>query len=56
MSSIQRKLQREKAKREGTLVHKKVLAKKLGCSVKDVNKRLERRERNLKEMEDPNNG
>jgi hypothetical protein len=29
-----------------------VLAKKLGCTVKEVNERLAKREENLKEMEE----
>ena len=56
VSSLSRKLQREKAKREGTLVHKKVIAKKMGCSVSELNKRLERREKNLRELEGKENG
>ena len=56
MSSITRKSKRNKAKQEGELLYKKVLAKKFGCSVKELNKRLERRERNLKKLEDINNG
>ena len=56
MSSLQRKLQRQKAKQEGTLTHKKVIARKMGCSVPELNKRLKRREKNLRELEDNNNG
>lgn len=51
MSSIKRKLNRQRAKNEGTLLHKKVLAKKLGCSVPELNERLKRRENNLKKLE-----
>lgn len=58
MSSISRKLKRQIQKNNGTLLHKKVLARKMGCkSVEEYNRRMERRERNLKEMmEDNNNG
>lgn len=56
MSSIKRKMQRQKAKQEGTLVHKKVLARKFGCTVSELNKRLERREKNLKKLEECNDG
>ncbi len=56
MSSIGRKLKRQKQKNEGTLIHKKVIARKFGCSVPDLNKRLARREKNLKELEDTDHG
>ena len=50
MGSIARKLQRQKAKADGTLIYKKKVAKKLGCSVSELNDRLKRREKNLKEL------
>lgn len=50
MSGLARKLQRQKAKADGTLIYKKKVAKKLGCTVSELNKRLERREKNLKEI------
>lgn len=58
MSSISRKLKRQIQKNNGTLLHKRVLARKMGCkSVEEYNRRMERRERNLREMmEDNNNG
>lgn len=56
MSGIKRKLKREKAKKAGTLPYKKVLARKFGCSVPELNKRLKRREDNLKKLEDKNDG
>lgn len=56
MSSINRKMQRQKAKNDGTLLHKKVLARKFGCSVTELNKRLKRREENLEKLEDNNYG
>lgn len=56
MGSIERKLKREKAKQNGTFLYKKVLAKKFGCSVSELNKRLERREINLKKLEDKKDG
>ena len=51
MSSL-RKMHRKIKKNNGTLIHKKALAKKLGCSVPELNQRLAKREENLKEMED----
>lgn len=56
MSSLSRKLSRQKAKQDGTFLYKKVLARKFGCSVPELNKRLERRENNLKNLEDKNDG
>lgn len=56
MSSIKRKLERQKAKQEGTFLYKKVLARKFGCSVSELNERLERREKNLKDLEDRKDG
>lgn len=56
MSSMQRKLKRQKAKQEGTLPYKKVLARKFGCSVTELNERLKRRDENLKKLEDNNDG
>lgn len=56
MGSFKRKLERQKAKQEGTLLYKKVLARKFGCSVPELNNRLKRREDNLKNLEDKNDG
>ncbi len=56
MSSLKRKMERRKAKEDGSLLHKKVLARKFGCTVPELNKRLKRREENLKKMEDNNYG
>ena len=56
MGSISRKVSRNKAKQDGTFLYKKVLARKFGCSVEELNKRLKRREENLKKLEDNNNG
>lgn len=56
MSSLVRKLKRQKAKQEGTLLYKKVLARKFGCSVTELNERLKRREDNLKKLEGTENG
>lgn len=50
MGNLARKLQRQKAKAEGTLEHKKVAARKLGISVAEYNRRMKRREKNLKEI------
>lgn len=56
MSSLKRRLQRQIQKNNGELTYKKVIARKFGCSVKELNKRLERREKNLRELEDKNDG
>jgi len=50
MSGLNRKMQRQAQKNNGGLDHKKVIAKKLGCSVQELNKRMKRREKNLKEL------
>jgi hypothetical protein len=45
-------MQRQIQKNNGTLLHKKVVARKMGCkSVEEYNRRMARREKNLKEME-----
>ena len=52
MSSFKRQMQRQIQKNNGTLLHKKVVARKMGCkSVEEYNRRMARREKNLKEME-----
>ena len=56
MSSIKRKLERQKAKQDGTFLYKKVIARKFGCSVPELNKRLKRREKNLEDLEDRRDG
>ena len=48
MSSIERKLKRQRQKNKGELIHKKVIARKMGCSVPELNKRLKRREKKFK--------
>ena len=49
--------QRQIQKNNGTLLHKKVVARKMGCkSVEEYNRRMARREKNLKEMEDNKDG
>ena len=53
---LKRKMQRQIQRNNGTLVHKKVIAKKMGCSVREYDERMKRRERNLKKMEDKENG
>ena len=50
MGSLQMRLERQKAKAEGTLVYKKAAARKLGISVAEYNRRMKRREKNLKEI------
>lgn len=55
--STSRKLQRQIQRSNGTLDHKKVIAKKLGCSTKELKKRMQRKEQNLKNLEeDTKNG
>ena len=56
MSSIKRKIQRQIQRNNGELTYKKVIAKKMGCSVPELNKRLKRREKNLTEMEENYDG
>lgn len=51
MSNSSRKLKRQKQKNNGELEHKKVIAKKLGISIAEYDRRMERREKNLKELE-----
>ncbi len=50
-----RNLKRQIRKNNDTLPHKKVIARKLGCSVKEVEDRLRRREQNLKKLEGKEN-
>lgn len=51
MSSLSRKLKRQIQKNNGTLVHKRVVARKMGCSsLSELNKRMTKREKNLKEI------
>lgn len=50
MSGLARKLQRQKAKAEGTLIYKKKVARKLGVSVSEFDRRMKRREKNLQEL------
>ena len=48
MSSFKRKMQRQIQKNNGTLLHKKVVARKMGCkSVEEYNRRMARREKNF---------
>ena len=57
MSSFKRKMQRQIQKNNGTLLHKKVVARMMGYkSVEEYNRRMARREKNLKEMEDNKDG
>lgn len=55
MSSWKRKTQRQQQKNNGTFIYKKSVAKKLGCSVAELNQRLSDREKKLKAMEAGNN-
>ena len=48
-------MQRQIQKNNGTLTHKKVLAKKMGCTLAELDKRLAKREENLRKMEGNNN-
>ena len=49
-------MQRQIQRNNGELMYKKVIARKMGCSVADLNKRLQRREKNLKELEEKQDG
>ncbi len=52
MSGLRRKMKRQLQKNKGELIYKKVIARKMGCSVSELNKRLKRREKNIKKMEE----
>lgn len=52
MSSLSRKLKRVTQKNKGELLHKKAVARKLGCTVKELNERMRLKEQKLKAMED----
>ena len=56
MSSLKRKIQRQIQNNNGTLTHKKAVARKMGISLGEYNRRMEKREKNLKEMEESTNG
>ena len=43
-------MKRKIQKNNGELNYKKVLAKKLGCSLSELDARMERREKNLREI------
>ena len=49
-------MQRKIQKNNGELEHKKVVARTLGISVSEYNRRMKRRDKNLKEMEETDNG
>lgn len=50
--STKKKLQRMIQRSNGTLEHKKVIARRLGCTTKELKSRMERRERNLEELKE----
>ena len=50
MSKLKRKIQRQLQRSNGELTYKKVVARKLGINVPELNKRMERKEKNLKEI------
>ena len=54
MSSLKRTLKRQIQRNNGELVSKKVVAKKMGISVEEYDRRMERRAKNLREMEGGN--
>ncbi len=56
MSSLSRSVKRQIQKNKGNFIYKKSVAKKLGCTVRELNWRLADREKKLKAMEDNNNG
>lgn len=56
MSSLMRKTKRQIQKNKGNFIYKKSVARKIGCSLPELNKRLVDRERKLKAMEDNDNG
>ena len=55
MSSLTRKTKRQMQKNKGNFIYKKSVAKKMGCSVKELNQRLADREKKLKYLEDNDN-
>ena len=51
MSSLRRKLQRQQQKNDGTFIYKKSVARKMGCSVAELNERIAIRKQKLKALE-----
>ena len=47
-----RKVKRQIQKNNGTLLHKKVVARKMGLSVSEYDRKMAEKERRLKEMEE----
>lgn len=43
-------MKRQIQKNNGTLTHRKVVARKLGCSLTELDERMARREKNLEEV------
>ena len=54
MSSLKRKMQRQIQRNKGTLEHKKVIARKMGITTKELAKRMDRRENNLRDVKEDN--
>ena len=54
--SRMRALKRQIQKNNGALLHKKAVARKLGCTVPELNERMAKREKKLKEMEESTDG
>lgn len=50
MSSLTRKIRRQKAKTKGDFIYKKKLAKKMGVSLNELNNRLMQRKKNLEKI------
>lgn len=49
-----RKTQRQIQKNKGTFIYKKTVAKKMGCSVAELNEKLAQKEKKMKEIEGDN--
>ena len=54
MGSLKGKMQRQIQRNNGTLEHKKVIARKMGITTKELAKRMDRRENNLRDVKEDN--
>ena len=54
MHRLKRKMQRQIQRNNGTLEHKKVIARKMGITTKELAKRMDRRENNLRDVKENN--
>ena len=54
MGSIEGKMQSQIQRNKGSLEHKKVIARKMGITTKELAKRMDRRENNLRDVKEDN--